>query len=42
MNRATGKKHTTLHSNIIMFVLWCYGFKFLPMIVAMVCSKSDS
>lgn len=36
MNRATGKKHTSLDQNLVLFVLWCYGCKFLPMIISMV------
>ncbi|XP_035791329.1 transmembrane protein 94-like isoform X2 [Anopheles albimanus] len=28
MKRATGKKQRTLHSRLVLFVLWCYGLKF--------------
>ncbi|XP_052867770.1 transmembrane protein 94 [Anopheles cruzii] len=28
MKRATGKKQRTLHSRLVLFVLWCYGIKF--------------
>uniref|UniRef100_A0A336MG02 CSON001119 protein n=1 Tax=Culicoides sonorensis TaxID=179676 RepID=A0A336MG02_CULSO len=36
LNRATGKKQTSLNSNLFIFVIWCYGCKFLPMIVTMI------
>lgn len=36
LNRATGKKQTTLNSSLIVFVLWCYGCKFLPLIATMI------
>lgn len=29
MKRATGKKLTSVNSRIIMFVIWCYGGKFI-------------
>ncbi|XP_054282537.1 transmembrane protein 94 isoform X2 [Macrosteles quadrilineatus] len=29
MHRATGKNHTTLNTEMAVFVLWCYGVKFV-------------
>ena len=37
MQRATGKKQTKFDSNVFLFVMCCYGCKFLPTIVIMVC-----
>lgn len=37
MNRATGKKQTQFDSKVFFYVLCCYGCKFLPTILIMVC-----
>lgn len=36
MNRATGKKQTKFDSKVFLYVLCCYGCKFLPTILIMV------
>ncbi|KFB34903.1 AGAP000576-PA-like protein [Anopheles sinensis] len=36
MKRATGKKQKTLSSRLVLFVLWCYGFKFALAIAVLV------
>lgn len=36
MNRATGKKQTKYNSAVFIFVLFCYGCKFLPTTLIMV------
>uniref|UniRef100_A0A182JHX8 Cation-transporting P-type ATPase C-terminal domain-containing protein n=1 Tax=Anopheles atroparvus TaxID=41427 RepID=A0A182JHX8_ANOAO len=36
MKRATGKKQKTLSSRLILFVIWCYGFKFAFAIAVLV------
>lgn len=33
MNRATGKKQATISSNHVIFILWSYGCKFLPIVI---------
>lgn len=35
MNRATGKKQTTINSRFFVFILWSYGCKFVPVILIM-------
>lgn len=40
MAKATGKKSTKIGSRLIMYVVWCYGMKFLPLIVFMIFSYS--
>lgn len=38
MNRATSKKQTAFNSRVFIFILWCYGCKFLPAITIMILS----
>ncbi|KAJ6638088.1 Transmembrane protein [Pseudolycoriella hygida] len=38
MNRATGKKQTKFDSKVFLYVLCCYGCKFLPTIIIMMLS----
>ncbi|XP_029032727.1 transmembrane protein 94 isoform X4 [Osmia bicornis bicornis] len=42
MQRATGKNQCTINGRIVLFVLWCYGSKFLPTIVTIVLSQCMS
>nr|XP_012144918.1 PREDICTED: uncharacterized protein KIAA0195 isoform X3 [Megachile rotundata] len=42
MQRATGKNQCTINGQIALFVLWCYGSKFLPTIVTIVLSQCIS
>lgn len=38
MNRATAKKHSAFESRVFVFVICCYGFKFLPTVLITVLS----
>ncbi|XP_076391108.1 transmembrane protein 94-like protein l(2)k05819 isoform X1 [Megachile rotundata] len=42
MQRATGKNQCTINGQIALFVLWCYGSKFLPTIITIVLSQCIS
>ncbi|XP_076621551.1 transmembrane protein 94-like protein l(2)k05819 isoform X4 [Colletes latitarsis] len=42
MQRATGKNQCTINGQVALFVLWCYGSKFLPTIVTIVLSQCIS
>lgn len=42
MQRATGKNQCTVNGRIALFVLWCYGSKFLPTIITIVLSQCIS
>ncbi|XP_012271899.1 transmembrane protein 94 isoform X2 [Orussus abietinus] len=42
MQRATGKNQCVVTLQVALFVLWCYGSKFLPTIVTIVLSQSLS
>ncbi len=35
MNRANGKKQSTISSDYVIFILWSYGCKFLPIVIIM-------
>ncbi|XP_047352774.1 transmembrane protein 94 isoform X3 [Vespa velutina] len=39
MQRATGKNQCIINGQVAIFVLWCYGSKFLPTIVTVVLSQ---
>ncbi|KAH8298018.1 hypothetical protein KR018_004405 [Drosophila ironensis] len=38
MNRATSKKQTDYDSRAFAFVMWCYGCKFIPLVVSLLVS----
>ncbi|XP_076235188.1 transmembrane protein 94-like protein l(2)k05819 isoform X2 [Calliopsis andreniformis] len=42
MQRATGKNQCTINGQIALFVLWCYGSKFLPTVIIIVLSHCIS
>ncbi|CAK9834103.1 Transmembrane protein 94 [Anthophora retusa] len=42
MQRATGKNQCTINGQVALFVLWCYGSKFLPTIITIVLSQCVS
>nr|XP_031837359.1 transmembrane protein 94 isoform X1 [Nomia melanderi]XP_031837360.1 transmembrane protein 94 isoform X1 [Nomia melanderi]XP_031837361.1 transmembrane protein 94 isoform X1 [Nomia melanderi]XP_031837362.1 transmembrane protein 94 isoform X1 [Nomia melanderi]XP_031837363.1 transmembrane protein 94 isoform X1 [Nomia melanderi] len=42
MQRATGKNQCTINGQIALFVLWCYGSKFVPTIITIVLSQCIS
>ncbi|XP_076680617.1 transmembrane protein 94-like protein l(2)k05819 isoform X2 [Andrena cerasifolii] len=42
MQRATGKNQCTINGQVALFVLWCYGIKFLPTVVTIVLSQCVS
>ncbi|XP_068983961.1 transmembrane protein 94 isoform X1 [Bombus flavifrons] len=42
MQRATGKNQCTVNGEVALFVLWCYGSKFLPTIITIVLSQCIS
>ncbi|KAK9307442.1 hypothetical protein QLX08_002248 [Tetragonisca angustula] len=42
MQRATGKNQCTVNGQIALFVLWCYGSKFLPTVITIVLSQCIS
>ncbi|XP_026670236.1 transmembrane protein 94 isoform X6 [Ceratina calcarata] len=42
MQRATGKNQCTVNGQVALFVLWCYGSKFLPTVVTIVLSQCIS
>ncbi|XP_076171841.1 transmembrane protein 94-like protein l(2)k05819 isoform X5 [Ptiloglossa arizonensis] len=42
MQHATGKNQCTVNGQVALFVLWCYGSKFLPTVVTIVLSQCIS
>lgn len=42
MQRATGKNQCTVNGQVALFVLWCYGSKFLPTVITIVLSQCIS
>ncbi|XP_072762979.1 transmembrane protein 94 isoform X2 [Anoplolepis gracilipes] len=42
MQRATGKNQCTVNGEIMLFVLWCYGSKFLPTVITVILSQCVS
>ncbi|XP_033214958.1 transmembrane protein 94 isoform X2 [Belonocnema kinseyi] len=42
MQRATGKNQCVINRQVTLFVLWCYGSKFLPTVMAIVFSQCAS
>ncbi|XP_053975201.1 transmembrane protein 94 isoform X2 [Hylaeus volcanicus] len=42
MQRATGKNQCTVNGQVALFVLWCYGSKFLPTVLTIVFSQCIS
>ncbi|XP_070172573.1 transmembrane protein 94 isoform X4 [Polyergus mexicanus] len=42
MQRATGKNQCIVNGEITLFVLWCYGSKFLPTIITVILSQCIS
>lgn len=42
MQRATGKNQCIVNGEIMLFVLWCYGSKFLPTVISVILSQCIS
>lgn len=40
MSKATMKKSTKVGTRLLMFVIWCYGLKFIPMVLFVLFSYS--
>ncbi|XP_020292489.1 transmembrane protein 94 isoform X2 [Pseudomyrmex gracilis] len=42
MQRATGKNQCIVNGEVMLFVLWCYGVKFLPTVITVILSQCIS
>lgn len=40
MTKATVKKSTKVGTRLLIFVIWCYGLKFIPLVLFVLCSYS--